>query len=127
MRSLLLSILSLLILIGSFGIFCVHSEKTLDQMIEACSDSVMPAIEEQRWEQAFSHFQTQYDTWRDYRKTALFFLDTETINETDVAFAKTLMYIRARDLSNGSGELLALQAQLTFLYENQQIRPENIL
>ena len=56
-----------------------------------------------------------------------FFLDTEEINDTDGAFAKTLMYIKAEDVSNGSGELLALKEQLKFLHENEGIGIENIL
>ena len=62
----------------------------------------------------------QYDRWHEYRKGALFFLDTQEVNDADSTFAKTLMYIKAKDVSNGSGELLALKEQLKFLHENEK-------
>ncbi len=37
------------------------------------------------------------------------------------------MYIKAKDVSNGSGELLALKEQLKFLHENEKISFANIL
>ena len=87
----------------------------------------MPAVENEDWDKAYEAFQQQYDRWHDYRKGALFFLDTQAVNDADSTFAKTLMYIKAEDVSNGSGELLALKEQLKFLHENEKISFENIL
>lgn len=127
MRSLLISILSLSVLIGGWTIFYFYSEETLEQIIDRCETSIMPAVEEEQWDLAYSEFKEEYEKWHEYRKKALFFLDTEEINDTDGAFAKTLMYIKAEDVSNGSGELLALKEQLKFLHENEGIGIENIL
>ncbi|SCK02996.1 Uncharacterised protein [uncultured Eubacterium sp.] len=127
MRSLLISILSLAVLVGCWGIFYYSAGQDLDQIISDCEEIVMPAIEDEDWDKAYSAFQTQYDRWHDYRKGALFFLDTQAVNEADSTFAKTLMYIKAEDVSNGSGELLALKEQLKFLHENEKISFENIL
>lgn len=127
MRSLLISILSLALLIGCWGIFYYSAGQDLDQIIEDCEDIVMPAVENEDWDKAYEAFQQQYDRWHDYRKGALFFLDTQAVNDADSTFAKTLMYIKAEDVSNGSGELLALKEQLKFLHENEKISFENIL
>lgn len=127
MRSLLISILSLALLIGGWGIFYYSAGQELDQMINDCEDIVMPAVESENWDKAYDSFRLQYDRWHDYRKGALFFLDTQEVNDADSTFAKTLMYIKAKDVSNGSGELLALKEQLKFLHENEKLSFENIL
>lgn len=127
MRSLLISILSLALLVGCWGIFYHYSEENLGAIIKDCEEVVMPAIEGENWDDAYDSFKVQYDRWHQYRKSALFFLDTQAVNEADSTFAKTLMYIKAKDVSNGSGELLALKEDLKFLHENEKISFENIL
>lgn len=127
MRSLLISILSLSLLIGCWGIFYYNSEQDLNQIIDDCETIIMPAVENEDWDKAYKNFKVQYDRWHEYRKGALFFLDTQAINDADSNFAKTLMYIKAEDVSNGSGELLALKEQLNFLHQNEKISFENIL
>ena len=127
MRSLLISILSLAILVGCWGIFYYSSGQDLDQIIKDCEDIVMPAVEGEDWDKAYDNFKVQYDRWHEYRKGSLFFLDTQEVNDADSTFAKTLMYIKAKDVSNGSGELLALKEQLKFLHENEKISFANIL
>ena len=54
-------------------------------------------------------------------------LETDKINETDTTFAKTLMYIKAKDLSNSSGELLSLKESLKLLHKNEGLSLSNIL
>jgi len=127
MRALIVSFLTLAVLIGCWFCFYHYSEQTLDQMVEVCEEEVMPAIETECWNQAYDIFHMQYQDWHRYKKRALFMLETDKINDTDTAFAKTLMYIKARDLSNSSGELLALQETLKFLHENEDLSLANIL
>ncbi len=127
MKALITSILSLALLIGCWGIFYHYSENTLTEIISECEDSVMPAIENEKWEQAYEAFSDQYESWHRYQDKAFYFLDTQAVNDTDSTFAKTLMYIKAKDVSNSSGELLALTEQLRFLHENEGLNLHNIL
>lgn len=127
MKALITSIISLAILVGCWGLFYHYSDQNLHDIISACEDAVMPAIENENWDTAFEAFQTQYEKWHDYRDKALFFLDTQQVNDADSNFAKTLMYIKAKDVSNSSGELLALTEQLRFLHENEGLSLRNIL
>ncbi|MEE0741985.1 MAG: DUF4363 family protein [Emergencia sp.] len=127
MRSLWISILSIAILIGSWSIFYHYSDNKLEDLIDQCSESVMPAILDADWEKAEEEFRSQYDAWHKYRKYALYFSDTLAINDTDATIAKTLMYIRAKDDSNSSGELLAFIEQLKYLRQTEKVLPENIL
>lgn len=127
MKSLLVSFLALLLLIGCWLGFYHYSDRELHQMVSACETEVMPAIESGQWDTAYDMFQDQYENWHKYQKWAYLMLETEKINETDLAFAKTLMYIKARDLSNSSGELLSLEENLRFLHKNEGISLANIL
>lgn len=127
MRALITSTLTLAVLIGCWLCFYQYSNSMLHQMTAACEEDVMPSIEAGRWDQAYDTFDTQYQAWQRYKKWALFILETDRINETDLNFAKTLMYIKAKDLSNSSGELLALAESLRFLHENEGISLANIL
>lgn len=127
MRALVISTLTLTVLIGCWLCFYQYSDNTLHKMVSVCEEEVMPAIEENEWDQAYDTFHAQYQSWHHYKKWALFMLETDKINETDTAFAKTLMYIKAKDLSNSSGELLALQESLKFLYQNEALSLANIL
>ena len=127
MRALIISTLALVFLIGCWLCFYQYSDASLHKMVSACEEEVMPAIEEQQWKQAYESFYTQYEAWHHYEKWALFMLETDKINETDLNFAKTLMYIKAKDLSNSSGELLALSESLKLLHKNEGISLANIL
>ncbi|MBR4020204.1 MAG: DUF4363 family protein [Firmicutes bacterium] len=127
MRALIVSALTLSLLIGCWLWFYHYSDASLHQMSSACQEKVLPAIEQGRWEQAYDTFGSQYQAWHRYKHWALFMLETDRINEIDTAFAKTLMYIKAKDLSNSSGELLALKESLLFLHENEAVTLANIL
>ena len=72
MRSLLISILSLSVLIGGWTVFYFYSEETLEQIIDRCETSIMPAVEEEQWDLAYSEFKEEYEKWHEYRKKALF-------------------------------------------------------
>ena len=52
MRSLLISILSLAVLVGCWGIFYYSAGQDLDQIISDCEEIVMPAIEDEDWDKA---------------------------------------------------------------------------
>lgn len=127
MRALLVSIISLGLLIGIWFVFYQYSDHELHQLVTECEEQVMPAIENGDWDTAYTQFSIQYDTWHVYQKRALYMLETETVNKTDEAFAKTLMYIKAQDYSNSSGELLALQESLKVLHQSEAIKLNNIL
>ena len=127
MRSLIVSILSLSLSIGVWCFFHQHSQDALLGISAICEKDVMTAIEDGKWDEAFDSFGKQYDKWHEYRSRALLFLDTDSINQTDETFARTLMYIKAEDLSNSSGELLSLKEQLRFLHENEAVTWANIL
>lgn len=127
MRALVISILSLGLLIISWFYFYHYSYQTLNQLIFTCENEITPAIEEEDWQSAYQISSNQYKQWQHYQNLALYVLETDAINKTNESFIKTMMYIKAEDYSNSSGELLSLQASLKNLYESEAIKLKNIL
>lgn len=127
MRALVISILSLGLLIISWFYFYHYSYQTLNQLIFTCENEITPAIEEEDWQSAYQISSNQYKQWQHYQNLALYVLETDAINKTNESFIKTMMYIKAEDYSNSSGELLSLQASLKNLYESDAIKLKNIL
>ena len=79
-----------------------------------------------QWDEAYKKVQVLSDDWHAYKKTAIFFLDTQTINDIDYAMAKSVKYVKAEDVSNASGELFAMVEQLTFLCSNDEVNWGNV-
>lgn len=127
MKALVISTLSLFILIGVWTDFYQYSNQTLQQLIEQCENEVMPALEDEDWSQAYLLFSAQYDHWQIYQRKALYILESESINEINAAFSKTVQYIKAKDYSNSSGELLALQESLKAMRHREKVTISNIL
>ncbi len=127
MRALIISTISLLLFISIWGIFDNYSKDTLKAMISSCENDIMPAIQQEDWDTASRNFTQQYQLWHDYRQKALYMLETDLLNKADEGFAKALMYIDAKDLSNSSGELLALQKHLTYIHQSESLTLRNIL
>jgi len=127
MRALIISTVSLLLFIGIWGIFYHYSDDALQGMISSCQNDVMPAIQQEDWDTASHSITQQYQAWHEYQQKALYMLEADSLNKTEEGFAKTLMYIQAEDLSNSSGELLALKEQLTYLQQRESITLRNIL
>ena len=126
MRAFITSIVSLAIVISIWIIFYQYSNHTLHQFISTCDAQILPAIEQEDWENAYTLFEDQYSQWHNYEKKARYMLETNALNDIDEEYAKTLMYIKAKDLSNSSGELLALKEGLKALHQNEAILLSNI-
>ncbi|MDD7718713.1 MAG: DUF4363 family protein [Eubacteriaceae bacterium] len=126
MKALITSIISLGLVIGAWVCYYGYSTDTLEDMTRSCEEKVLTAIKDNDWKTAKKEFEADYKKWHKYRKTALYFLDTGDVNDTDSAFARALEYIDEEDASNGRGEVLSLKEQLTALKENEQISVRNI-
>ena len=127
MRDLIISAAIMIVLIGGWLIFDSYSENHLSDFADYIIDDIIPAVEEENWEESIAMIADFSDDWHEYRKKALMFLDTDEINEIDFCLAKAEKYIKAEDVSNSSGELNSLAEQLILMYEQQDIKAANIL
>ncbi len=126
MRNFIISIVCLGILVGAWTTFGLYSNQTISGYEHALKDNIITAIEAEDWEKAYQEFQCLSQDWHRYKKAAAFFLDTQLINDADYSIARARRYIKAKDVSNASGELACLKEQLVFLHQNESIAWRNI-
>ena len=88
---------------------------------------IIPAVEAEQWEESKQLMKELDKDWHKYKKVALLFLDTQTVNEIDYSLARAIKYVKAEDVSNSSGELNSMIEQLTFLKKNDEVSASNIL
>lgn len=127
MRDLIVSTLAVALLIGSWLVFYNYSEEKIDFFTDTIQDVILPMVEEESWSDSNQEMSLLNESWHKYKKIALLFLDTQAINEIDYSMAKSTEYIKARDVSNSSGELLVMHEQLKFLSSNDKVSLSNIL
>ncbi|MGN0735069.1 MAG: DUF4363 family protein [Anaerovoracaceae bacterium] len=127
MRYLIISIVTVSVLIGSWLIFFSYSSDNIDDYTHFLKDEVLPAVEAEHWDESNRLMKKLDEDWHKYKKTALLFLDTQTINEIDYSLARAEKYVKAEDVSNSSGELNSMIEQLTFLKQNDEVTFANIL
>ena len=84
------------------------------------------AVEASDWQNSNKKMKKLNKDWHKYKKVAIFFLDTQTINEIDYSMAKSVKYVKAEDVSNSSGELNAMVEQLAFLCTNDEVNWGNV-
>lgn len=127
MKHLIISACIMVVLIGGWLFFDNYSEQQLADFSSSIIEEIIPAVEDEKWEESAEMIDTFDKQWHEYRKKALLFLETDEINEIDYCLAKSEKYIKAKDVSNSSGELNSLAEQLIFMYEKQDINAANIL
>ena len=127
MRDLIVATLTVAILICTWLVFYDYSENRIDDFAHTIEDTIIPLVEDERWDESNEEIILLNSKWHSYKTIALLFLDTQTINEIDYSMAKSTKYIKAKDISNSSGELLVMREQLRFLSYNDRVSISNIL
>ena len=127
MKDLIISVLAVALLIGSWLVFFEYSSDNIDSYAHSIKKEGIPAVEAEKWEESRQPLDKIDKDWHSYKKVALLFLDTQTINEIDYSLARAIKYVKAEDVSNSAGELNAIIEQLTFLKKNDEVSAANIL
>ena len=127
MRDLIISILAVALLIGTWLVFFDYSSDNIDSYTYTIKKEILPAVEAEQWEESKQLIKSLNKDWHKYKKVALLFLDTQTVNEIDYTLARSIKYVKAEDVSNSSGELNAMIEQLKFLKKNDEVSAANIL
>ena len=107
--------------------FFNYSSDNIDSYTHTIKKEIIPAAEAGRWEESKDLMEKLDKDWHKYKKTALLFLDTRTVNEIDYSLARAIKYVKAEDVSNSTGELNSMIEQLTFLKKNDEVSVSNIL
>ena len=127
MRDLIISIVAVALLIGTWLVFFDYSSDNIDSYTHTIKKEILPAVEDEQWEESKLLIKNLSEDWHKYKKVALLFLDTRAVNEIDYTLARSVKYVKAEDVSNSSGELNAMIEQLKFLKKNDEVSAANIL
>lgn len=127
MKDLIISILIIALLIGSWLIFDGYSKQTTTLMAESLEANTIPLVENELWEEATLQYERFEKNWNKYKKTALSFLENDQISEIDLCVARAEKYIEAKDVSNSAGELCSIAKQLHLLDLREKVTLSNIL
>ena len=126
MKDFIVSICAVAILIGGWLCFAHYSQERIDSFTAQIREEILPHVENAQWTESLQKTRALSQDWHRYKKKAVFFLDTQTINEIDYSMAKSVKYVKAKDVSNASGELSAMLEQLTFLCFNDEVNWGNV-
>lgn len=127
MRDLIVSVAIVAVLIGGWLFFDSYSARSVDEMSDLIYSDLIPAVGAEDWDDSRAMVTELSQAWNEYKKKALFFLNSEELSEIDYCLAKADKYVNAEDVSNSSGELNSLAGQMLFLKTKEKITPENIL
>ena len=126
MKNLIAAVCSVALLIGGWLIFAHYSQQQIDGFTHFIEEDILPAVETSDWKSSNRQMEKLNKDLHIYRRKAVFFLDTHTINEIDYSMAKSIKYVKAEDVSNSSGELNSMIEQLTFLCSNDEVSWGNV-
>ena len=127
MKDLIISILIIALLIGSWLIFDGYSKQTTTLMAKGLEENTIPLVEDELWEDAAVQYERFEKNWNKYKNTALSFLENDQISEIDLCVARAEKYIEAKDVSNSAGELCSIAKQLQLLDLREKVTLSNIL
>ena len=87
MRDLLISLGMVGLLLAAWITFSCYSEGQAEDLSQFIDTDIMSAVEASDWKDADAKILILKERWKQSRKSALFFLDTQTINEIDCSLA----------------------------------------
>lgn len=126
MRSLIVSLVTLLLIIGTYFGFATYSHSQLNSLRDQIHGDIAQSVLEENWPAAKAGFQSLEDSWNNRSHVFSFFLDTSAMIDTDLSLARAKAYITAEERSGALAELYEIREKMKFLYENEQISLDNI-
>ena len=126
MRSFLISIASLLVVIGAYFAFITYTHSELDEMMSLIDTEISQSVIDEDWPAAQSQFERLSDQWHDHQHIFSFFLDTSAMLDTDFAIARTEGYMKTEEQAAALAELYGIREQMNFLYRNELINIDNV-
>ena len=99
MRDLIVSVAIVAVLIGGWLFFDSYSARSVDEMSDLIYSDLIPAVEAEDWDDSRAMVTELSQAWNEYKKKALFFLNSEELSEIDYCLAKADKYVNAEDVS----------------------------
>lgn len=126
MRSLIVSVLCIVVVAASWGIFVHYSDRNIHQLMNAIEEDILISVYAEDWGKAEAQFNDLSKKWHRQKKIYSFYFNTNEINDTDFSMARAKNYIYSENIALASGELNCIKEQLSFLHMNELITVDNI-
>ncbi len=127
MRSLIISTVSLLLILGIWFGFMTYCEDTLGGLVAVIEEEIEVSVAAEDWPAAKEEFRRFSESWHKDEAAFSLFLEQSSMLDTDFTIARAEAYINAEDRSSALGELASIREQLRFLFLNERINLENIM
>lgn len=126
MKALVTALVSIAILVTSWGIFVNYSDKSIHRMMNSIEDDILVSVYAENWDKAEEQISALSKKWHKNKKVYSYFFNTIDLNETDYSIARAKSYIDAKNVSLSVGELSCIKEQLGFLHLNELASADNI-
>lgn len=126
MKTLVVSLIGLALLVGSWLVFSDFASDTIDHLTDKIEQQIITPATTGKWDEARESMEEFTTEWDKYKKIFTYFLSTEEIDQTDFSISRAQYYIECQDVSNATGELAYIRKQLFSLHENEKLNLENI-
>lgn len=127
MRSLVISIIVLGLLMGSWGVFLNRADKAIHEMSASINEEILPAVSAEDWRRSQERFSYMSTLWNQDRRLFSIYFDAISIGQIEGSLARAKEYLQSEEKSSASGELAYLDQQLLFVLENERLSLENAL
>lgn len=127
MRSLVISIIALGLLMGSWGVFLNRADKAIHEMSASINEEIIPAVSAEDWRRSQERFSYMSTLWNQDRRLFSIYFDAISIGQIEGSLARAKEYLQSEEKSSASGELAYLDQQLLFVLENERLSLENAL
>ncbi len=127
MRSLVISVVALMVIIIPWAIFINDAGRDLESMIDTVKNTAIKEALAENWQEAEKALSYVSNKWYDGRKGFSIFLDAQSIDDIECSLARAQAYVHAQEKGSALGEMAYLHHQLIFLLENETTKLENIL
>lgn len=127
MRSLVIPVIVLGLLMGSWGVFLNRADKAIHEMSASINEEIIPAVSAEDWRRSQERFSYMSTLWNQDRRLFSIYFDAISIGQIEGSLARAKEYLQSEEKSFASGELAYLDQQLLFALENERLPLENAL
>ena len=126
MRSLIISAAALLLIMGVWGGFAIHTKNDIETVQYTIEEKMLPQAENEQWEEADANYVYIKEVWDSHHNFYLLFLDGSAITQIQQEMTRLESSLQGREPSGTVTSLKLLSEALDLLYKNELLTIENV-
>lgn len=127
MKPLIISFLSILLLISTWGFFIFYTSTTLEEMAAQLEQGVYQPVSSEEWQAAAAGMKSIAENWHE-NKIIFYMLSSHgTVRETDLSIAKVQEYIKNQERSDALAELAVINELFISIQQGEAFTLDNLL